>query len=160
MTDERKAMSGPEITAKVKSLNLPRRGILVCSSGSMAARGIRDANDIDIFANMDVYNELAKDPRWLKRVKEPGDEPLAFDVFEVHNNWDFGKEFKPKFSELMTRAFVVDDVAFESLEDVRRSKLDRGRPQDQVDVKLIDKYLTEHREGLEYLVWKSKFESK
>jgi hypothetical protein len=128
-----------EIIAKVKSLHLPENSYIVYGSGPLAAAEIREANDIDLFVRPDVYLKLKK-MGWKKTYKGPSDEPLTFELFEAHDNWNFCSH-NPPFTELLARAKIIDGVVFASLEDVKKCKLAWGRPTDLSDVELINHYL-------------------
>lgn len=106
----------------------------------MAILGIREAKDIDLFVSPEVFIGL-KHQGWQERIKAPDDRPLAFDVFEAHQNWDFSP-YNPKLKELISRAQIVESVNFASLNDVIKCKTASGRPKDLVDLKLIDNYLS------------------
>ena len=70
--------------------------------------------------------------------KSPNDKPLARDVFEAHDNWNFSS-YRPTLEQLLASATVIDGIPFASLEEVRKWKVASGRPKDLADVKLIDK---------------------
>jgi len=127
-----------KIIAKVKLLHLPENSYIVYGSGPLAAAGIREANDIDLLVTPEVYLKLKK-LGWKKIYKSPGDEPLTFEVFEAHDNWNFCSH-NPPLTELLARAKIISGVAFASLEDVKKCKLAWGRPTDLLDVELINNY--------------------
>lgn len=135
-----KSMTKDDVINKVKSLKLPKNSYIVFGSGPLAALGIREVNDIDLFVSEEAYKELKK-KGWQKNYKGPKDEPLIYDVFEAHTNWNFS-DYKPTLDELLTRALEFEDILFASIEDVREWKSVSRRPKDIIDLKLIDDYLT------------------
>ena len=128
-------MTGPQIVAKVKSLNLAKDSYIVFGSGPMAAAGIRESEDIDFLVNPEQFEAFRK-LGWQQITKGENDKPLIFDVFEAHPNWDFSS-FNPTLKELLTRATYFEGVAFASLEDVKAWKAASGRQKDLDDLKLI-----------------------
>jgi len=123
----------------MKSLSLPEGSYVVFGSGPMAALGIREVNDIDLYVSTEVLEEL-KQKGWKQIHKGPRDEPLTLDVYEAHDHWEFSP-YSPTLKDLLSRAFVVDGVTFASIEDVRKSKESRSGPKHMADVKLIDNYI-------------------
>ena len=128
-----------EVVSKVKSLNLPKGSYIVYGSGPLAAVGIREANDIDMLVSSHLYKQL-KESGWKKRLQGPKDEPLVFDVFEAHENWDFS-EYSPTLEDLLSRSFEVDGVPFASIKDVRKWKSTHSHPKASQDLALMDAYL-------------------
>jgi hypothetical protein len=133
-------MTKVDVIAKVKSLNFPIGSCVVYGSAPFAIHGIRDVNDIDLFVSKELYEELAKKD-WKKIYKGPKDEPLTYDIYEAHKTWEFS-HYAPTLPELLSRAQIVEDILFASLEDVRHWKESSGRPKDITDLKLIDDYLS------------------
>jgi len=128
-----------EIVAKVKSLRFPKDSYIVFGSAPLAVVGVREANDIDLLVSEEVFNELSK-AGWKELEKSAKDIPLVHDIFEAHKNWDFSS-YNPTLHELLSRAIVIDEVPFASIEDVRKWKGASGRPKDLADIGLIDSYL-------------------
>ena len=133
-------MTAREIIDKVRALNLPKKSYIVFGSCPLAIAGIREANDIDLYLTPEAY-EVLKARGWRELKKGPRDVPIVYDVFEAHNNWNFGKSYNPTLTELQATATIIEDVPFASLEEVRKWKISSGRPKDLTDVELIDKYL-------------------
>ena len=129
-----------EIIEKVKSLGLPPDSYVVFGAGPLAAAGLREASDIDMYVTPEVI-EMKKKEGWKFLDKGGKDKPLTHDVFEMHTNWDFGHGYNPLFDELMSRAQVIDGVTFASLTDVRTWKVACNRPKDLEDIVMIDNYL-------------------
>lgn len=136
-------MKREEIISKVKSLALPEGSFVVFGAGPLAAAGIREANDIDMYVTPEVI-EQKKALGWQLLDKGGRDIPLVHDCFELHTNWDFGHGYDPAFVDILARATVIDGVPFASLADVREWKVVAGRPKDLIDIELMDKYLAEN----------------
>jgi hypothetical protein len=132
-------MTSQEIVEKVKVLNLPIGSYIVFGSCPLAAVNLREAGDIDILVSDAVLGQLRK-AGWKEINKGPSDKPLAYDVFEAHNKWNFSS-YQPTLEHLLSTAIFVDEIPFASLEEVKKWKKSSGRAKDLSDIKLIDAYL-------------------
>ncbi|HEY4493714.1 MAG TPA: hypothetical protein VJB98_03790 [Candidatus Paceibacterota bacterium] len=139
-------MTGKEVIAKVKALNLPGGSYVVFGGGPLAAVGLREVNDIDMYVTPDVWKRM-KLEGWKELDKGGKDVPLVHDCFEMHTNWDFSS-YNPTLAHLLETAIVVDGVAFAALEEVRKWKLAYNRSKDHTDIVLIDKYLQRSQDGV------------
>ena len=136
-------MNSKEIITKVKALNLPLGSYVVFGSGPLAAVGIRDANDVDLYVTPAILQTL-KEHGWQQVYKGPGDEPYTHDGYEAHDNWDFSP-YSPTLEHLLDTATIIDGVPFASLEEVREWKFGSGGAKHLRDIELIDKYLNAAR---------------
>lgn len=132
-------MTGSEIIAKVKELNLPEGGYIVFGSGPLAAAGIREAGDVDLLVSVDVFRRLQK-AGWKTVHKGPNDTPLTHDVYEAHDAWNF-TEYQPTLQQLLADADWIDGVPFAPLLAVKEWKATSDGPKHLADVRLIDAYL-------------------
>ena len=132
-------MTAKDITTKVQTLNLPEGSYIVFGSCPMALAGIRESSDIDMLVTEEVFNMLEK-AGWQTINKGMNDNPLAFEDFEAHKNWNFSS-YQPTLQQLLKTATVAENIPFASLEEVKKWKQSSGRPKDLVDIALIDNYL-------------------
>lgn len=132
-------MNKRQIVDKVASLNLPLGTYIVFGSGPLAAAGIRETEDIDMFVADELYDTL-RQKGWEKVKKNGEDRVLSHEEFDVHTNWDFGS-YTPSLEQLLDTATVIEGVPFASLDEVKKWKAAYGRPKDLADVELIDAYL-------------------
>ena len=132
-------MNKEDIISKVKTLKLPQDSFIVFGSCPMVIAGIREANDIDLLVSEEIYERL-KNSGWQKVDKGTKDEPLTYDVFEAHKNWNFSS-YNPTLQDLLATSTKVESIPFASLAEVRKWKVASGRDKDIVDIKLIDLYL-------------------
>lgn len=133
-------MKKEEIIVKVKSLNLPKDSYVVFGSGPLAAAGIRETNDIDLYVSSEVLRKLKKDG-WKELVKGPDDKPLIHQDFEAHAHWNFSP-YAPTLKHLLETATEIEGVRFASLNEVRKWKEASGGEKHLADVILIDKFLS------------------
>lgn len=131
-------MNKQEIITKVKTLNLPNNQYVVFGSCPLAAAGLREAQDIDLFVSKAVLAKL-KESGWQELYKSANDKPLVYDVFEAHDNWNFSS-YSPTLEQLLLTATRIDGIPFVSLEEVIKWKISSGRPKDLADVELIKKF--------------------
>ena len=134
-------MTKQEIVDNVKSLGLPPNSFVVFGSCPLAAVGIREAKDIDLYVTESVLQDLAS-KGWQQILKGPKDEPYTSGIFEAHANWDFSP-YAPTLEHLLGSAMLVDGVPFASIEEVRKWKAASGGPKHEADIKLIDDYIAE-----------------
>jgi len=111
-------MTLAEIVAKVKTLDLPENSYIVFGSCPLAAVGLREANDVDMLVDEVVFKDLRR-RGWQILQKGPKDNPLVYDVFEAHPNWDFS-QYKPTLKHLLATADIIEGVPFASLAEVRK----------------------------------------
>jgi hypothetical protein len=121
--------------AGLDAAGLPRVDYAVFGSGPLAARGLREAGDVDIIVRPALWAALAA--RFPVTVKGDG-RVIALGAVEVWDSWapDVGP-----ISELITTADVIRGYRFVRLERVLAWKLAAGRPKDAADVALIRAYL-------------------
>lgn len=139
-------MNKAEVIAKVKALALPFGEYIGVGSASLAVRGIREAADLDITVQPNLFNELAKnwpiDQEFLKKWQR---KKLKVDGAEVCGDLYFenGKQFINN-DELIKSADIIDGLPFQPLPSLLLCKLDIGRDKDVADIKLIRDYLKNH----------------
>jgi len=124
----------------VKELDLPLGQYVVFGSGPLAAHGIRESGDVDLFVTKSLYEKL-KQGDWEEKQMQDGSLSLTKDSLEVFTTWRFGS-YDPTPEEIIEKAEIINDVAFVPLSEVRKWKAVFGRPKDLDDVALIDGYLT------------------
>lgn len=131
-------MTGQEIIAKMKELNLPEGSYIVFGATPLAVAGIRESQDIDLLVTPELRAMLLKQG-WKEVQKGVNDHPVTRGVYEAHDAWNFDG-FQPTLAELQSRALLVDGIPFASLQDVRKWKTAAGRPKDLADLALLDEY--------------------
>ena len=125
---------------KIKFLNLPLGKYTVFGSGPMAARGLKEANDIDILVTLDLWNTLSKT---MKQEKSKLSN-TPFLVYNKDNTITFWKDMYPgkwDIDKLIKTSDIIDGVPFVKLTEVYRWKKMMNRDKDKNDMLLIEKYL-------------------
>lgn len=131
-------MTGQEIIAKMKELNLAEGSYIAFGATPLAVAGIRESQDIDLLVTPELRTALVKQG-WKEVQNGVNDHPVTRGVYEAHDAWNFDG-FQPTLAELQSRALLVDGIPFASLQDVRKWKTAAGRPKDLVDLALLDEY--------------------
>jgi hypothetical protein len=129
------------IIKEVKTLELPLGTYVVIGSSTLAIRGIRPAQDIDIIVTQDIYDRF-KASGWKEQCF-PGEERpcvLLYGLFDVGTSWSV-RSYHPTFEQLFNDADIIEGVPFASLKDVLQWKKTCGRDKDLEDVELIEAYL-------------------
>jgi hypothetical protein len=125
-------------------LGFSKEGYVVVGSGSMAAHGIREANDFDILVTEELWNKLAsKYP-----VNKFEDEIENINLGDIQIMGHGSIYLKPEIAslqEMIQTADVVEEINFLRLDLLRKFKQKEGRDKDLKDIALIDEYLKEEK---------------
>jgi hypothetical protein len=129
-----------EALAKLQQLQLPNNKYAVVGSATLAVRGIREANDLDVIVTDDLWNQLVK--------QYPVKPPPPCAIITPHEGIDIlgeGSMYRmPELStpeEIIETADVINGTPFINLQLSRKIKSWRNHEVDKKDVKLIDEYL-------------------
>ncbi len=130
-----------DIFAEVKRLNLPLGQYVVFGAGPLAAHGVRETTDVDLFVTPTLYQALKADG-WEEKelTNPPGGVCLFRGIYEADDTWHYG-DYDPKPEELIQAAEVIEGVPFAPLVEVLKWKRAFGRPKDVADVGLIERHL-------------------
>ncbi|MBI4119944.1 MAG: zinc ABC transporter substrate-binding protein [Parcubacteria group bacterium] len=128
------------IFEEVKKLNLPAGKYVVVGSGAMAARGIREAGDVDLLVTQDIFDALEKSGGWQTEFKPDGRKSIKKDICEVCTDFICGR-YQLDSGELIQNADVIDGIPFMKLEELVKFKTELGREKDLRDIELIQNYL-------------------
>lgn len=124
---------------ELDKLNLPADKYAITSSGPMAARGIREANDLDLVVTKELWRELS--------VKYPTTEKAVCDTINVGNIEILGSFRIPGFfsvEDQIARADIIDGHRFVNLDMIIAFKKGMAREKDRKDIELINEYLAKN----------------
>ncbi len=122
------------IKEEINSLQLPENSFMVVGSSILGVLGLKESDDIDLIVSPAAFKQLI-DLGW-DQVTEVGGLILKHYPFDVGLYWEEkGLEY------WLPRATSIDDTPYLSLVDLRRWKVERNRPKDPADIKVIDDYL-------------------
>ena len=119
---------------------MPLGQYAIFGSGSMAIRGIREAQDIDVMVLRKLWDRLvAENPLALRH--DP--EHLLFGNVEVFREWRLMTGLVPT---MIAEADIIDGLPFVKLKYTIEWKQLLNRDKDRRDVELIRAYLKQHPE--------------
>ncbi len=125
----------------LRILDLPEGEYCVFGGASLAVRGIRNTNDIDLYVTENVYKML-KMCGWREVSVKKGMTCLVTQVgeFQVEacNSYGDDDTWIPKIQDYIANPEVVGGIPFMPLRELYEWKLDTARDKDLIDVKLID----------------------
>lgn len=132
------------IFAEVKKLNFPSDQYIIVGSGIMAAKGIRETNDLDIIVTPWLFEKSISEGwevhQWTKE-SIPGKDWLKRDNVELYIQLS-RKTGGISAEELLKDAELIEDIPFISLETLIDFKREYGRSKDFEDIKRIEEYLS------------------
>lgn len=123
---------------EVVQLNLPKDKYAITSSGSLAMRGIREANDLDLIVTSDLWDEL--------REKYPVEVNGVLHCIKIGNIEIVGEgscftdHGIATAEQQISEADIIEGYPCVRLDYVSRFKLLMGREKDLRDIQFIDEY--------------------
>lgn len=129
----------------LKELNLPIDQYVVVSSGTLAIRGIREANNIDVVVTEDLWKDLSQkyEVTFNAWGVEKLDLPHDIEILNPKRSI-FGNSKVVPFKDIFVKAENFDGVKFMNLDHLKLIKKQIGRQMDLDDIKKIDEYLASH----------------
>jgi hypothetical protein len=128
-----------DIFAQVKALKLPEWQYVVFGAGPLAAHGIRETNDVDLYVTTALYERL-KSAGWSEKTTSTGGLYLTSGIYEADDTWEYG-EYNPTPEAVIAMAEVINGVPFAPLTEVLKWKRAFGRPKDIHDVMLVEEHV-------------------
>lgn len=123
---------------RVKELELPHGSYAVFGSGPMAARGLREANDIDIVVTTELFRKLKEEGVYKAESLRDRHEVLHRDDVRLYDSW---APDSWDIDEMIREADIIEGVPFVKIETVLEWKQIRNQDKDKIDIQLIEKYL-------------------
>jgi len=124
-----------QLLEKLEKLRIPRGKYLIYGSGRLAARGLREIDDLDVAIDDEIYNKLAK--KYPERQK-PKFSHIVIGEIDLIPAKDTLIE---NFDQTLANADIIFGHKFVRLDDLIRWKKKMGRKKDFEDIKLIEKFL-------------------
>ncbi|MBU1016917.1 MAG: hypothetical protein ABIJ82_02905 [Patescibacteria group bacterium] len=125
------------LLAELDKLNFPKDQYAITSSGVLAIRGIREANDLDILVTPKLWKELSQ--KYLERNSESKDIKIG----NLHIFWEGSFDEQSSIATVMEQINTADTIKgyrFVNLELAKRFKKVSGREKDKRDLELIKNY--------------------
>lgn len=127
---------------KLKQLNLPPDQYAVISSGVLAVRGIRAANDLDLVVTDSLWKQLTQKYQQEKTKHRPVIRPDP-DIEILGPAYDPDHDLFES-DRLVRQAELIDNIPYIPLETTKLIKQKMGRAKDLRDIKLINQYQKNH----------------
>ena len=133
-----------ELFDEFRKLNLPIGEYIIVSSGVLAIRWIRKANDIDVAVSEKLWNELLK--KYELTIENNVEKIIPMDKVEIFGEGSFKKFNKtkktgPLIHEQILHAEIIENLSFQNINDCLWFKSHSEREKDARDVALINEYL-------------------
>ena len=113
---------------------------MVVGSGAMAARGIRDAGDVDVLVTQDVFDSLERGGDWRLEIRSDGQKVIKRGICEICTDFTCGR-YQPDSGEMIQNADIINGIPFMKLDELVKFKTELGREKDLKDIELIQNYL-------------------
>ena len=120
---------------ELSSFNLPTDQFAVTSSGTLAVRNLREANDLDVIVSEKLWKKLIK--------KYPISKDSDFESIDIGNVQllHCGSWFTGNNEKMIEEADVINGIRYVKLEEIKKRKIGRDREKDIRDIKLIEDFL-------------------
>jgi len=128
-----------DVLSEIRNLKLPAGEYIVVGGAALAARGIRDTDDIDIVVTQSLFAELER-AGWALKIRPNGKPGLHRGRVEAYLDVNCG-DFERSTPWLLAHAELVDEIPVIDLETLARFKAGYGREKDVQDLRLIAKHL-------------------
>ena len=125
---------------RVKAVGLPLDKIVVIASGVLDAYGIREADDIDLAVEAQLFAELGSVPGWSEEHAEWGEVYYRKGDCEAWAGWTEPDSDRPLYEDLLPDTIEIDSVRYMTLDYVRAWKARKRRQKDLADIALIDTF--------------------
>lgn len=137
-------MNFDALIKQLKQINLQIDQFVIVSSGSLAARGIRDARDLDILVTEKLWNELSqtfpvKNEYGMDKIK------VANDIEVLGRGSAFLDSKIATIEEIFESADNINGIRYMNLKLLRIFKEKMGREKDKKDIELIDEYMSQQK---------------
>ena len=126
------------IFKKLKQLNLPLGEYVLVGSGPLAARGIREASDLDIAVTRKLLEELIASKKFRK-IKKYGRLFLEAENLDIITQLDWD-DYPTKVEEAIKTADIINGFPFLNISETIKFKKALGRKKDFKDIKLLEDY--------------------
>lgn len=132
-------MENKELFKKVRKLDLPIGKYVLFGSAPMCIRGLRECNDVDILASLELWDRYSAKPDWISAKAGSGSYCLQNGGMEMFKDWGPGEW---NIEELIRDAEIIDRLPFARLEKVIEWKKLRAGEKDLKDIEMIEKFLS------------------
>ncbi|MDB5225540.1 MAG: hypothetical protein JWL87_492 [Candidatus Adlerbacteria bacterium] len=132
-----------DIFSEIKKHNFPVDEYVVIGGAALAARGLKETNDIDIVVSPKLLDEYRNKEGWHHhpRIIPTEEAGVANDEGTIELYPNVGGIAEMTFERLKKNSELIDGVPFAGLRDVKLVKEVYAREKDLIDVAKIEAYL-------------------
>jgi hypothetical protein len=127
---------------ELRKFNLPVGEYIVCASGPLGIRGLREMKDLDLKVSDKLWKELSQkyepfydDCQVIKLRLSENIEAMCQESFANR------EQNGPKIEEQLRDAEIIDGLPFENIKTTLYYKRNSNREKDKKDVELIESWL-------------------
>jgi hypothetical protein len=131
-----------DIFKKLAELDLPLGQYVLVGSGALAARGIREANDLDIAVTGQLWAKLYASGEYVEvsRYGRPFLEAEGVDIIK-QLNW---ADYSTTAEEAIRTADSINGYPFLNINETIKFKRAMGREKDILDIKLLEEHIAKN----------------
>jgi FlaA1/EpsC-like NDP-sugar epimerase len=126
------------IFKRLEELNFPLGEYVIIGSGALAARGIREANDLDIVATDKLLQQLINSGDYKEVIKN---DKLFLENNDVDITTKLPESYPTSLEEAIKTADIINGYPFLNILETIKFKKSLGREKDYDDIRLINEYL-------------------
>jgi adenylate kinase family enzyme len=127
-----------DIFKKLKKLNFPLGEYVLVGSGSLAARAIRKAGDLDIAVTKKLLEQLV-DSKKYKQVEKYSRLFLEANNIDIITQLDW-EAYPTTVEEAIKTADIINGFPFLNIPETIKFKRALGRKKDFRDIKMLENY--------------------
>jgi FlaA1/EpsC-like NDP-sugar epimerase len=132
------------IFKRLEELSFPLGEYVVIGSGALAARGIREANDLDIVVTDKLLQKLINSREYKEVIK---DGRLFLENNDVDVTTKLPESYSTSLKEAIKTADIINGYPFLNILETIKFKKVLGREKDYNDIKLINEYLKNQQDN-------------
>ena len=132
------------IFKRLEELRFPLGEYVVIGSGALAARGIREANDLDIAVTDKLLQKLINSREYKEVIK---DGRLFLENNDVDVTTKLPESYSTSLKEAIKTADIINGFPFLNILETIKFKKVLGREKDYNDIKLINEYLKNQQDN-------------
>lgn len=127
-----------DIFKKLAELNFPLGEYVLVGSGPLAARGIREANDLDVAVTPKLFKQLLNSKRY-QEVEVNGKLVSETDKVEIISKLEWAA-YPTSVQEAIKTADIINGYPFLNIVETVKFKKALGREKDFRDLELLTEY--------------------
>jgi hypothetical protein len=127
------------IFRRLKELNFPLGEYVLVGSAPLAARGLREASDLDIAVTDKLWRQLKASGKY-QEIEKYGRIFLDAEDIDIISQLDW-EDYLTTVEEAIKTADIIDGFPFLNISETIKFKKALGREKDFHDIKLLEDYI-------------------